>query len=134
MYERQIEVGGNPIAVRELTLKDYRSWLKDMIDQAAQEEIPLYSIDRDLFKDMALTDLPRFTDLTPERIDGMTGSQVRQVIEAVKKANPDFFAMRERMRNTASQVIGLMEKHLKDLSAPPAPLSSTDTTMSGPTP
>ena len=134
MYERKIEVDGREVTVRELTLKDYRNWLKDAVEESRRDGVPMYSVDRDLFEDMALTDLPRFTDLTPGQMDQMAPSSLKKVIEAVKEVNPDFFAMRGRMRNTATQVIGLMEERFKSLSAPRAPSSSMDTTTSGPTP
>jgi len=126
MYERKIELDNRTVTVREVTLKDYRNWLKEVIEQSHQEEIPLYSVDRDLFEEMALSDLPRFTDLTPDQLDEMHTSDIRTIIATVKEVNPDFFAMRERMRNTANQVIGLMGEHLKNLSVPPASSSSVD--------
>ncbi len=134
MYERNIEVAGRTVTIREVTLKDYRTWLKDVIAQSRQEEIPLYSVDRDLFEDFALTDLPRFTDLSVDQLDEMHPSDLRKIIAAIKVVNPDFFEMRGRMRNTANQVLSMMEGHLKSLSAPLASSSSMDTTMSGPTP
>lgn len=134
MYERNIEVAGRTVTIREVTLKAYRAWLKDVIAQSRQEEIPLYSVDRDLFEDFALTDLSRFTDLTVDQLDEMRPSDLRKVIAAIKEVNPDFFEMRGRMRNTANQVLSMMEEHLKSLSAPLASSSSMDTTMSGPTP
>lgn len=133
MYERNIEVAGRTVIIREVTLKDYRAWLKDVIAQSRQDEVPLYSVDRDLFEDLALTDLPRFTDLTVDQLDEMHPSDLRKVIAAIKEVNPDFFEMRGRMRNTANQVLSMMEGHLKSLSAPLASSSSMDTTMSGPT-
>lgn len=133
MYERNIEVAGRAVIIREVTLKDYRAWLKDVIAQSRQDEVPLYSVDRDLFEDLALTELPRFTDLTVEHLDEMRPSDLRKVIAAIKEVNPDFFEMRGRMRNTANQVISMMEGHLKSLNAPLASSSSMDTTMSGPT-
>lgn len=135
MYEKQIEVAGHQVTVRELTVKDHRIWLMDITTRAKDErlEIDLYSVDRDLFDDMPLSDLPRFTDLTPEQIDAMRPSDLRQVIAAVKEVNPDFFAMWGRMRSSAQVVIESIGKSFPGLSAPPAPSLSTDTTMSGPT-
>lgn len=134
MYERKIEVAGRTVTIREVTLKDYRAWLKDVIDQSKQEEIPLYSVDRDLFEDMALTDLPRFSDLTLEQIDEMRPSELHEVIAAIKEVNPDFFVMRGRMRNTANQVLAMTEESLSTSSAQPASSSSAGITMPGPTP
>lgn len=134
MYERKIEIAGQSVTVRELTLKDYRNWLKSVMDQANGQDLPLYSVDRDLFEEMEITDFHWFTDLTPENIDAMRPSDLREVIAAIKEINPDFFAMRGRMRNTANQVISLMGEHLNSLTAPPAHSSSMDTSTFGPTP
>lgn len=135
MYERRIQVAGQDVTVRELTVKDHRAWLMDITTRAKDEslEVDLYSVDRDLFEDMPLSDLPRFTDLTPEQIEAMRPSDLRQVIAAVKEVNPDFFSMRGRMQTSAQSLIESIGKSFPGLSAPPAPSSSTDTTMSGPT-
>lgn len=135
MYEHKIEVAGQQVTVHELTVKEHRAWLMDIMTRAKDQslEIELYSVDRDLFDDMPLTDLPRFTDLTPEQIDAMRPSDLRKVIEAVKEVNPDFFGMWGRMRTSARAIVESIDKSFSGLNGQPAPSSSTATTMSGPT-
>lgn len=135
MYATKIEVAGQQVTVRELTVKDHRAWLMDITSRAKDErlEIELFSVDRDLFDDMPLTDLQRFTDLTAEQIDAMRPSDLRKVIEVVKEVNPDFFGMWGRMRTSARAIVESIDKSFPSLNGQPAPSSSTATTTSGPT-
>lgn len=133
MYAAEVDIGGQKVAIRELTVKDFRAWLMDIETQAKDMEAPLFSIDRDLFPDISLNELPRFTDLDAEKIDCLTPSQLREVVDQVKKVNPSFFDMRGRMDANAKAVLNFFKKSALDLNAPPASLSSTGTTAPGTT-
>ncbi len=50
-----------------------------------------------LFKDVRLTDLEVMTTLSAAEINEMLPSQLAEVIEGCKKANPDFFGFLDRL-------------------------------------
>ncbi|CAD5377149.1 conserved hypothetical protein [Pseudomonas sp. OF001] len=89
---RELSLDGAPVIVREMTVLQVREWLA-----SATAERPLDLVGDGLFPACALADLPRMTDLTPERIDSLRPSQLEQVIAACKELNPHFFAMTERL-------------------------------------
>mgnify|MGYP001000146575 CR=1 FL=1 len=91
---REIEVGGRTVQVRELTVGEIRAWLKDA--QFATADV----VDLLLFADIDLPALRRMTNLDDADLDAMPSSDVRQVIEAAREVNADFFAMRDRVMAT----------------------------------
>lgn len=109
-YVKTLDVGGQAVQVREISIAEIRAWLMDIETQAKSETVSLYSVDRDLFEAVSLADLAKFTDLAPEVIDGLLPSQIHQVIAAVREVNPDFFAMRERMRQAADSLLAYLRK------------------------
>lgn len=136
MYEKTIEVAGQKVLVRELTVKDLRGWLIDFRNKAIaglDGDGEIFSVDRDLFSDFSVDELFRFTDLTDEKIEDMRPSDLRKVIEAVKELNPDFFAMWGRMSQNALSLIDFLNKNSKTLNGQPAPSSSTAISTSGAT-
>lgn len=50
-----------------------------------------------LFEDVRLADLQHMTNLTAEQVDALRPSQLREVVEACREANPDFFGMLARL-------------------------------------
>lgn len=50
-----------------------------------------------LFEQVRLADLPHMTNLTPEQITELRPSELREVVEACREANPDFFGMLARL-------------------------------------
>lgn len=85
-----VKVGDKEVICRELTVAGVRQLLGsqgtgDIVSEA-------------LFPDIRLSDLPALTNLTTADIDAMRPSDLAQVVEGCKKANPDFFAMLARLR------------------------------------
>lgn len=107
-YSKEITVADQKVRVHELTVQGLRDWLLDTTNRQLGDldgAFDVYSVDRDLFPELRLDDLERFTDLSAEKIDALRPSDLRQVIEAVKEVNPDFFAMRERMSAGAAALV-----------------------------
>lgn len=85
-----VMIGEKEVICRELTVAGVRQLLGnqgagDLISEA-------------LFPDLRLGDLPQLTNLTTADIDAMRPSELAEVVEGCKKANPDFFAMLARLR------------------------------------
>lgn len=85
-----LDIGGREVICRELTVAGVRQLLAsegtgDFVSEA-------------LFPDLRLSDLPTLTNLATADIDAMRPSELAQVVDGCKKANPDFFAMLARLR------------------------------------
>lgn len=96
---KKIEVGGIEITARELLVSEVRQWLLDL-----QSPSEIGMVDAMLFEEASLQDITRMSGLTLEQIDTLAPSQLRQVIEACKEVNPDFFGLRARMLSTWKRV------------------------------
>ena len=81
---------GSEVVCRELTVGEVRALM------ASQPSGDL--IDNALSEDIRLTDLPTFTNLKAEDIEGLTQSQLAEVVRGCKEANPLFFAMLYRVK------------------------------------
>lgn len=97
---RIVELGNTSVTVRELTVAEVIDWYTEI--GAVDQEQDAFSSDAGfvrhvLFEDMSYEELARLTDLTPDGMDALTQSEVRQVIDACKVLNPDFFAFRARL-------------------------------------
>ncbi len=87
-----IKVGDKEVVCRELTVSAARAMFAssrsgDLVTDA-------------LFKEVRLTDVELMTNLSTDEIDQMLPSQLAQVIEGCKKANPDFFGFLDRLAKT----------------------------------
>lgn len=98
---REIEVAGLKIQVRELTLKEIRAWFKSVSSPENGNDL----VDATLFEEFSVSDLLVLTDLSMERIDGMTPTDVREVVAVAKEVNADFFAMRNRLVGLGRQIV-----------------------------
>lgn len=78
------------VTVHELTVAEIRTWLKEIGGGSAGVD----AVDVLLLKDVSLQDLMRLSSLTQEQIDGLTPSQLRQVLDAARDINADFFGLR----------------------------------------
>lgn len=90
-----VKVGDKEVMCRELTVAGARGLI-------ATPGVGDLVIDA-LFPDLRLGDLPALTSLTLEDIDAMRPSELAEVVEGCKKANPDFFAMLARLRKHQQQ-------------------------------
>jgi voltage-gated potassium channel Kch len=87
-----VKVGDKEIICRELTVAGARALFSsersgDMVTDA-------------LFKELRLTDIELMTSLSASEIDQMLPSQLAEVVEGCKKANPDFFGFLDRLAKT----------------------------------
>ena len=90
--QKSVEVAGISITVRELTVSDIRTALK-----MEESENNADAVDMFLLEDVSLPDIGRMTDLSLEQMAGMKPSELRQVADACREVNADFFALRGRV-------------------------------------
>lgn len=88
-----IETSAGPVNVRELTVGEVRAWLAGLELQAAK---PVDVVDDALFEGFSLADLPLFTESVYD-VDSLSQSDIRNIHEAAKRINPDFFALRGKL-------------------------------------
>lgn len=81
--------GDKEVICRELTVAGARQ----LIESESSGDL----ITEALFEDVRLSDLEVLTSLTKEEIEGMLPSDLAVVVDACKKANPDFFGLLARM-------------------------------------
>ncbi|MDP2244014.1 hypothetical protein [Pseudomonas sp.] len=86
--------GDKEVICRELTVAGTRK----LIESESSGDL----ITEALFEDVRLGDLEVLTSLTKEDIEGMLPSELAVVVDACKKANPDFFGMLARLAKPRS--------------------------------
>lgn len=86
---RVLNLDGREIIVRELTVAGVRQML--LPDDSGDV------LGAALFEEVRLVDLCLMTSLTGEDIEALRPSQLRQVLEACRELNRDFFAMLARL-------------------------------------
>jgi hypothetical protein len=79
---------------------EIRTWLKE-----AQVEVGVDVVDVMLLKDVTLTDIPRMSSLTMAQIDDLAPSHLRQVLDAARVINSDFFALRAGILTTVTATL-----------------------------
>lgn len=84
---------GGAVTVRELTVGEVRAWLAGLAT-AAEKSIDL--VDTGLFE-IPLDELTLFVVGDLPAADALTQSEVRLLIDAAKRLNPDFFGLRTRL-------------------------------------
>ena len=90
-----IEVSGKEVICRELTVADLRA--------AISAETAPDVVGNFLFSEVRLRDLSAMTSLSEDEISAMRPSDLRSVLEACKRANPDFFEMAARLSLLAAK-------------------------------
>lgn len=94
---KKIEVGGIEVTVRELTVSQVRDWIKSALHDTGD------AVDWLLMDGISLHDVKRMCDLTDSALDALTPSEVRFVCDAIREVNPDFFALRGRLKLLAER-------------------------------
>lgn len=98
---KPVKVGGITVTVREITLKEIRAWVKDVADSTdPREHVDINLFDRQFF----VFDLYYLSDLTAEQADDLTPVELREISDAAKEINADFFAYRARLYGQALSV------------------------------
>ena len=93
---KTIEIAGVTVTVRELTVSEIRSALK-MEESDGKTSADTDAVDMFLFEDISLPDICRMTDPSLEKMAEFKPSELRQVAEACREVNTDFFALRGRV-------------------------------------
>lgn len=86
--EKKIEVGGESVTVKELTVAEYRALLEI---EAETDMLRALLIDGFTFRE-----LQTMTDLTDEQIEQFTPSMLSEVVEHCKEVHGSFFLMLKR--------------------------------------
>lgn len=86
---RVLNLDGREIIVRELTVASVRQMLLP--------DAPGDMLGAALFEEVRLVDLCLMTSLTGDDIEALRPSQLRQVLDACREMNRDFFAMLARL-------------------------------------
>ncbi|MBF0422636.1 MAG: hypothetical protein HQL73_06560 [Magnetococcales bacterium] len=94
-----IETDGQTVTVSELTVGEIRAWFKEMTVQ--DDEFDL--VRHELFDDADLDAVGRMTDIRD--LDEWTPSQLEPVIEACRRVNPRFFALRDRLQTAGRKIL-----------------------------
>lgn len=82
-------IAGKEIVFRELSVSGARKLMS--------KEPSADGFGDGLFETIRLADIPDFTSLTPDDIENMLPSHIRQVIKHCEALNPDFFAWLARV-------------------------------------
>lgn len=104
------------ILVRELTVGEIRAWLAALSSKTQGDVVDVAG--ELLCADMSVSDLGLFVD-GDWNADGLFQSELRAVIDAAKRVNPDFFGLRERLL-----MAGTMAAYVAP-AAPSMPLSTS---------
>lgn len=98
---------------RELTLDELRAWLEAVPSRTGDAVVD------DLFaeQDLALSDIPVFSDLDPDALGGFAPSELVPLVDAIREVNALFFAT---WRRRLSEARRLMET-LPHSSCDPSP-------------
>lgn len=103
---KTLTLGERSVEVRELVVADIRAWLAGLeTAQADQTDI----LDATLFDEFSLADLVRMTSLTTADMEALSPSELRQVFDAVKAVNADFFAMRARLMDLGRAALAKLD-------------------------
>ncbi|WP_374495328.1 hypothetical protein [Zoogloea sp.] len=96
------EGGDAPLAVtvRELTVGEIRSWLKEVQSQSPEIDV----VDVMLLRDVSLQDVARLTSLTPAQIETLGPSKLREVVAVAREINEDFFGLRAGLLSVAAAI------------------------------
>ena len=96
---QEVEIAGRKVQFKEITVGEARKLLAE-----AESEPDVDAIGWLLFDDSSLKQIAAMSDLSQSELEDFTPSQLRELADAVKKANPLFFGMMERATRIASQL------------------------------
>lgn len=99
------------VTVRELTVGEIRAWMKRAAEGGGDV------VDDTLLQEVSLPDLFSMTDLKADQVEGMTPSQLRQVVNGCREVNPDFFGLRDRIESAGRQILERLSEDLNETSA-----------------
>lgn len=96
--EKQLDLAGQTVTVRELTVGEVRAWLADAEAQVQRDVDGMPDIvGLWLLDECSFGDLKRMSDISDERLNDLTDSDLRALVDACKDLNPGFFGLRARL-------------------------------------
>lgn len=110
---KTLQLGDLSVTVRELTVGEVRVWMKRMAEDTSADPVNAM-----LVEEISLDDLVLMSSLEPEQLDELTPTQLRQVYDACREVNRDFFGLRERVEAMGARLLAQLSGNL---SATPAP-------------
>lgn len=111
--KKKIPLGDIQVEVRELTVGEIRQLLKLMAEESDTDIVEYALLD-----EIGLRELQMMTDLEKEFVDDLAPSQLRQVYEACRDMNPDFFALRGRLEERGRAILARLSGSLNETQAP----------------
>lgn len=87
---KEIAVGDRKILIKELTLAELRAWLAKQTDGVSTD---LADAIFDQSSDLLVSDIPHFSDLTPEVLNDLAPSEIEPVVKEIVEVNQRFFAV-----------------------------------------
>lgn len=125
-----VVVNGRAVAVRELTVSEIRNRLRgeelgspDIADPQSPESVAEWFADQFITIDgVSMRDIRAMSDVTADDIASAKPSDLGQLVEAIKKANRDFFVARARLDKHLAGVVPTLPT--ATISPPPAETSS----------
>lgn len=89
---REIEVGGDKVLVKELTLADLRAWLVEAASRLTVDLVDEVFSDQDIL----VSDIPFFCDLNTESLKGLAPSEIEPLVTMIREVNARFFVIWRR--------------------------------------
>ncbi|TLP70814.1 hypothetical protein FEA48_23565 [Pseudomonas nitroreducens] len=106
-------MGEVTVQVRELTVGEIRQMLRSMVEGGDGDLVDYAVLD-----EVGLRELLLMTDLEPEVLEELAPSQLREVYEACREINKDFFALRARVEETGRLVLARLSGSLSETPVP----------------
>ena len=96
--EKQLELLGQPVTVRELTVGEVRAWLADAEGQVQRDADGMPDIvGMWLLEDCTFGDLMQMSSASRDLLDSATESDLLRLVACCRELNPGFFGLRARL-------------------------------------
>lgn len=99
------------VGIKVLTVGDIENFLKNKdLEERSDLEQDEYDMIKTILIDFSIFDLLRFTDLTREKINSLTPSELKLVVAKIKEKNEDFFLLETKMVERTRTLQSLTKK------------------------
>ena len=89
---QEITVGDAKVLVKELTLAELRAWLAESAGRTTLDLVDELFSEQDLL----VSDIPFFSDISAEAIEGLAPSEMDPLVEKIREVNGRFFVTWKR--------------------------------------